>query len=439
MTINKSFRKITPGKNCGQSGEILIAAIIFLIIIFVIAGLIAFIYSVNKTRKSHTPVVKAVVPVHKVAPVKVETPPPEVTPPQAVVPKAKPTAIKSPVALVMPKPLKYTGPPRIVIIIDDFGNGFEREKAILDMPYALNISVIPDLSKSKEMAGKAHETGKTVLIHLPMESFNAREKTPLRIMTGMSFEEIKAIIEKAQLSVPYAVGANNHEGSKATSDEKLMGIVLKDLKDNGLFFVDSATSSDSRCLAAAAEVGIPFGRRQVFLDNVDDPEYVKGQIEQLKRIARERGFAVAIGHPRRGTVEALKKALPELESEGFELVSAKDIVSVLGEGELNTASAAKEKAGMAVKKSSPGKGVPVIEYTETETLHKGEYSKKKTQKAFKPSTGGGTEETIIEETVKYNEGPAPEKVKTIGEPGQGEGVKKPETQGQEKYSEDGNK
>ncbi|MCD6309484.1 MAG: divergent polysaccharide deacetylase family protein, partial [Candidatus Eremiobacteraeota bacterium] len=305
-------------------------------------------------------------------------------------PTPKPKIITSPVAVKIPIPTKYKGPPKIAIIIDDFGNGLENEKKILELPYKLNISVIPELPKSTSIAEIAYKNDKTVLIHLPMESISKHEETPFRIMSSMSSAEIKSIIERSVESVPHAQGVNNHEGSLATSDEELMYKVFKEIKEKGFFFVDSATTIRTRCKNAAIHAGIPYARRKVFLDNKDDPEYVKGQLKKAKEIARKVGMVVVIGHPRNSTITALKEELPEIEKEGFELVSVKELVRVPPKDEMEPPLMVKDNKIERVQKpmlspvhtrkteikqvrENPGdKGTNVLEIIETEEYIEGD-------------------------------------------------------------------
>ena len=73
-------------------------------------------------------------------------------------------------------------------------------------------------------------------------------------------------------------------------------------------------------------MGVPAVKRDVFLDNVDDFDYITERIEEAAQIAKREGHAVAIGHVRENTLLAIKKAIPHLEEEGLELVTLKDLL-----------------------------------------------------------------------------------------------------------------
>jgi len=122
-------------------------------------------------------------------------------------------------------------------------------------------------------------------------------------------------------SVPGAVGVNNHEGSALTENREAMKFLMAELKTRNLFFLDSMTTAKSVAYATAIEFGMKAARRDVFLDNEgDNPEYIRGQLDELVEIARNHGKAIGIGHPHPATLSELRKWLAEADSQGIEIV-----------------------------------------------------------------------------------------------------------------------
>ncbi|MGY9107973.1 MAG: divergent polysaccharide deacetylase family protein, partial [Alphaproteobacteria bacterium] len=122
------------------------------------------------------------------------------------------------------------------------------------------------------------------------------------------------------------VGINNHMGSKFTSDAVRMGVVMEELKARGLMWLDSKTTADSAGPLAAAAANVPYLERDVFLDNVDSVSAVLEQLAVLQKTAKSRGFAIGIGHPHDGTIDALKQWLPTLRRSGISLVPITEIL-----------------------------------------------------------------------------------------------------------------
>jgi polysaccharide deacetylase 2 family uncharacterized protein YibQ len=127
-------------------------------------------------------------------------------------------------------------------------------------------------------------------------------------------------------SVPYAIGVNNHMGSAATTDARLMSTVMAALAERHLFFVDSRTTSASVALDVARRQGLPTFYRSVFLDDVETVAYSLGQLRQFCAELEKSGAGLAIGHPYPTTLEALTEFLPQLEKKDIQLVPVSQLL-----------------------------------------------------------------------------------------------------------------
>jgi polysaccharide deacetylase 2 family uncharacterized protein YibQ len=218
---------------------------------------------------------------------------------------------------VKPSPLAR---PKLAIVLDDWGYNTKNLDAVLQVGGPVTLSVLPGLPYSTLIAQKAKERGFEIMIHMPMEPKAKIRLELTTLRTDMNEEEIRSNLTKAFQSVPGAVGMNNHEGSKATEDRKLMDVVFGELKKNGMFFMDSVVTNDSICEPAAKEAGVKFIKRSIFLDNESDPAYIKKQFEKAVSLALKTGYAVAIGHDRPNTVAAVKEMVPVIEEKGIDMV-----------------------------------------------------------------------------------------------------------------------
>lgn len=214
---------------------------------------------------------------------------------------------------------------KAAILIDDLGYDNAISRELFSLRYPLNVSVLPGLPHSVEMAEQAHRHGFEVLLHLPMEPLdeagNHLEAHTLKI--GMGPSQVQQIVEKDLGEVPHLAGVNNHQGSRATTDPVLMAEVMKLLRARGLYFVDSRTTADSVAYDVARRNGVRATYRTVFLDGPQgEPtrEYALEQLGRFERKVKEEGWGLAIGHPHRTTLEALREFLPQLEHQGIRLV-----------------------------------------------------------------------------------------------------------------------
>jgi uncharacterized protein len=222
----------------------------------------------------------------------------------------------------VPRPEK----PQAAIILDDFGYDLKDMERLREMYLPVTVSILPNLEASKKIADLARAAGYEVMLHLPMSTNQNVRLESKTVSSQMTAAEVRQQVEKDLSSLGPVSGVNNHMGSLATADPKLMTEVLSDLKGKNLFFVDSLTGPNSVAFKTARELGIEAGRRDVFLDNESKPEYIKGQIRELIQKALKNGRAIGIGHDRPETFTILKEMLPEFEKAGVSLVPVSRLV-----------------------------------------------------------------------------------------------------------------
>ncbi len=223
-------------------------------------------------------------------------------------------------------PAPHGGAPRLAIIIDDCGQWPDTERGFIALPAALTLSVLPHVRYGAQIARDADAAGKGVMLHLPMEPRSGADPGPGRITTAMDDGAIAAQVRDDLAAVPLATGVNNHEGSRATADDRVMRDVAAVLAQHHVFFIDSRTGSDTVAERDASAAGVPTARRDVFLDDVANVDATEAQLRRAAEIAKTSGSAIAIGHPRPTTLIAVRTLLPELERDGIVFVLARDLV-----------------------------------------------------------------------------------------------------------------
>jgi polysaccharide deacetylase 2 family uncharacterized protein YibQ len=216
----------------------------------------------------------------------------------------------------------------VAIIIDDMGNSLDILQEIIDLHTPMTISVLPYSRYAEQTARLAHDNGLEVILHLPGESLNHVEgnNTEGIILSRMEEGEIRALVEEALARVPYADGVNNHMGSKITQEEQSMRPILDLLKERGLFFLDSRTTSQSIAYDLAIRMGLRSAYRNVFLDSTVGVDFSKQKMVELFRLSQKKGSSVGIGHPFPETLQALKENIHLLEKYDVRPVFASQVV-----------------------------------------------------------------------------------------------------------------
>jgi uncharacterized protein len=217
--------------------------------------------------------------------------------------------------------------PRLAIILDDLGSDRAAAEAIFALPYPLTISVLPNHEHSIEIANEAHRRGFEVLLHLPMQSIANEQPEAQELRPGMPARQVSSMVGQFLQNVPGVVGVNNHQGSQATSDPALMSELMPVLRDRSLFYIDSRTTAATVAFDTAQKFGVRSAFRNVpFLDDVAEVAAVRKQLNLAVRGAREKGEAIAIGHPHPATLQALRDVLRQAKAQGVQLVFASDLV-----------------------------------------------------------------------------------------------------------------
>ncbi|WP_272699740.1 divergent polysaccharide deacetylase family protein [Desulfovibrio sp. Fe33] len=199
--------------------------------------------------------------------------------------------------------------PKLAVVIDDVGENYALLQGLAALDIPLSFAVWPNASHTRECVDLITGTHHDLLIHFPMEpmGYPAVKPGDDALFVSMSEDQVRKRIADNLGRIPEAIGVNNHMGSRFTADARGMRTALGEFRRHGLFFLDSLTSGKSVGRATAKDVGIPFYERDTFLDNVKDVNAIVLQLRKTERVAKRKGWAIAIGHPYRETLAALKQ------------------------------------------------------------------------------------------------------------------------------------
>ncbi|MEA1947399.1 MAG: divergent polysaccharide deacetylase family protein [Thermodesulfobacteriota bacterium] len=218
--------------------------------------------------------------------------------------------------------------PRIALIIDDIGFSLSHARQFLNLGVPITFAILPRLVYSYDLALEIYDNGHEILLHQPMEPYNidSFDPGPGALYVGDGADRIERIIEDNIAGVPYAVGVNNHMGSRFTEAYKEIREVLENVKKRGLFFVDSLTSSHSMAYRTARKLHMAATGRNIFLDNLHDESAIYDQLNKLKRHSIKYGHAVGIGHPFPQTVHTIRRFVKNIKDSDISLVHVSDVL-----------------------------------------------------------------------------------------------------------------
>jgi polysaccharide deacetylase 2 family uncharacterized protein YibQ len=216
--------------------------------------------------------------------------------------------------------------PRLAIIIDDIGYNKVQSERAARLNGKFTLAVLPFTPHGFSSAQLAHSSGKELMLHLPMSAINNQALGRGGLVSGMEKAAFLNVIRQDLASIPHIKGVNNHMGSRLTQEAEPMQWLMSELRMRGLYFVDSRTSAQTKAFDIANGQQVASLKRDVFLDDSSEPSAIKHELTRAIVLARERGAAVAIGHPYPATLDILERAETLAEKHGVTLVYASQLV-----------------------------------------------------------------------------------------------------------------
>lgn len=222
------------------------------------------------------------------------------------------------VATLLGSPVLYAG--KLALIIDDLGNKKHLDSQAVALPAPLNLAFLPHTPFAKSLSEQAHQNGHAVMLHQPMANMSGAPLGAGGLTLNTPFNDYATILSENINSLMHVVGVNNHMGSLLTQNTQAMAQMMRILKDKKLFFIDSRTSANSVAQKVAQQNGIPSAHRHVFLDHINQMEFIRQQFTQALKQAKQNGFAILIAHPYANSLQYLQQQLPSLYLQGITLV-----------------------------------------------------------------------------------------------------------------------
>ena len=230
--------------------------------------------------------------------------------------------------MLQPKSKKGVLGPKIALVIDDLGGESLIAKELLQWDLPLTFSILPFTPYAKATAKEAHQKGKEVILHVPMEPHGYPKVRPGEgvLLLEMDEESLRRQLIKDIEAVPYIKGASNHMGSRLMEDPEKVKIILSELKRRRLYFLDSRTTPQTVGMDVAQGIGVKAIERSLFIDHSLDEEDIKEKIEKLIRLSLANGKAVGIGHPHPSTIKSIKEMIPKMKERGIEIVPLSSVM-----------------------------------------------------------------------------------------------------------------
>lgn len=218
--------------------------------------------------------------------------------------------------------------PKIVLVIDDIGYNKALGKRAAELPGAITYAVIPHTPMAKKLAFYAlnQNPDKEIIVHMPMQSTLDKSLGKGALTEDLEKAQFLARLRHALSEVPFARGLSNHMGSHLTRLPDRMQWLMSELQRHQYFYLDSRTSSSNSPKSAAEIRGVPYLKRDIFLDHDPSPAAIASAFNGAIKLARQQGYAVVLAHPYPSTLDYLEVAIPNLANENISLATASEFL-----------------------------------------------------------------------------------------------------------------
>ena len=188
-------------------------------------------------------------------------------------------------------------PARLALVMFGFGDDAARADSFFAVPVPFAVAVLAGAKESQGSFRAAHQHGRELVLHLPLEPLNYPQVNPGPGTLLVTMKPAKVASELAHdLGQAGAVTAvANHMGSLATQDMTLMRALYRELKKRHLVFLHISPVAGSVCKSLAADMGVDYVEPDAVVDHETRSSDRRGLERRWKEIlkqARERGRLV---------------------------------------------------------------------------------------------------------------------------------------------------
>ncbi|MEM6537843.1 MAG: divergent polysaccharide deacetylase family protein [Pseudomonadota bacterium] len=221
-------------------------------------------------------------------------------------------------------PVKGTRP-KIALVLDDVGLDPNAFDVALELPGPITLSFLPYAKNLQPMVSKALSKGHRAMLHLPMEPIGGEDPGPNALRNDMDAATLSRLTDWHLDQFDGYLGVNNHMGSAVSLNTKTLAPIMRRLAQRTDYFLDSVTIAGSQAEDVARMAGMQTFKRDIFIDSDDDPDAIRAALEQLEKIANERGVAIGILHPRQNTFDLVGPWLTTAPLRGYDIVSMDEL------------------------------------------------------------------------------------------------------------------
>ena len=196
------------------------------------------------------------------------------------------------------------------------------QAAIEKLPAEVTLAFASGGNSIDRWMQEARRKGHEILMQVPLEPFDYPNVDPGRntLTVDAGPEENVERLHKTLARTTNYTGVMNYMGARFVGDRAAMSVLMDDLAQRGLMYLDDGSSARSQAEELAKSFRAPFAAADIPLDQIRDRGEVLKKLDEVERTARANGFAVGIGSAFDVTVDAVTQWVGEARKRGIEIV-----------------------------------------------------------------------------------------------------------------------
>ncbi len=218
---------------------------------------------------------------------------------------------------------------RVAIVIGGLGlSQTGSQQAIQTLPPEVTLAFSPEGNSLLRWMQAARQDGHEVLMQIPLEPYDYPRVNPGRNTLTVDASPAATLenLHRTMGRITNYTGVMNYMGARFTAEPEAMTTVIQDIAKRGLLYLDDGTSARSKADGIAAQQGAPFAAADLLIDASQDRGAILKKLDELERIARAKGTAIATGSAFDVTVEAVTSWANEAKARGIEIVPVSALV-----------------------------------------------------------------------------------------------------------------
>ncbi len=225
--------------------------------------------------------------------------------------------------------------PRIAIVVGGLGiGGGTTAEAIGKLPESITLAFAPYGGELSRWAARARGSGHEIMLQLPMEPFDYPDNDPgpQTLLSNLSPEQNIDRLHWMLSRMQGYVGVTNYMGARFTSNETMLGAVLRDVGKRGLLYLDDGSSPRSVATKSADAAKAPFVKADLVVDAAPNWADIDAALARLETIAAERGVAIGTASAVPLSIERIARWAKAAKERGIRIVPLSAILPKAKQG-----------------------------------------------------------------------------------------------------------